>query len=66
MRLERFFVSPILVAGDEARPADAVTKTSRQTLLKTETLQNAILNSSEFAIIATDARGIIQLFNIGA
>jgi PAS domain S-box-containing protein len=59
-------VAPILVAGDEARPADAVTKTPRQTLLKTETLQNAILNSSEFAIIATDAQGIIQLFNVGA
>jgi PAS domain S-box-containing protein len=29
-------------------------------------LQQAILNSANFSIIATDARGVIQLFNIGA
>jgi signal transduction histidine kinase/CheY-like chemotaxis protein len=29
-------------------------------------LQNAILNSASFSIIATDEKGIIQLFNIGA
>lgn len=36
------------------------------TTLKREILQNAILNSADFAIIATDAAGVIQLFNIGA
>jgi signal transduction histidine kinase/ActR/RegA family two-component response regulator len=34
--------------------------------LKTRTLQAAILSSATFSIIATDAQGIIQLFNIGA
>ncbi|TMH66238.1 MAG: PAS domain S-box protein, partial [Betaproteobacteria bacterium] len=29
-------------------------------------LQNAILTSANFSIIATDAKGIIQLFNFGA
>jgi signal transduction histidine kinase/AmiR/NasT family two-component response regulator len=29
-------------------------------------LQNAILNSANFSIIATDPRGVIQLFNVGA
>jgi len=29
-------------------------------------LQNAILTSARFSIIATDAKGIIQLFNVGA
>jgi PAS domain S-box-containing protein len=29
-------------------------------------LQNAILTSADFAIIATDARGVIQVFNTGA
>ncbi|SRR6266540_12506 len=29
-------------------------------------LQNAILNSANFSIIATDEKGVIQLFNIGA
>jgi signal transduction histidine kinase/ActR/RegA family two-component response regulator len=36
------------------------------TLLKTRALQDAILNSASFSIIATDHRGIIQLFNVGA
>jgi signal transduction histidine kinase/DNA-binding response OmpR family regulator len=48
-----------------ARPMEA--RIPRQTLsLKAETLQTAILNSADFAIIATDAKGIVQLFNIGA
>ena len=29
-------------------------------------LKNAILNSARFSIIATDEKGIIQLFNVGA
>ncbi len=35
-------------------------------LLKTGALENAILNSATFSIIATDEKGVIQLFNIGA
>ncbi len=35
-------------------------------MLKTGALQNAILTSANFSIIATDERGIIQLFNVGA
>jgi PAS domain S-box-containing protein len=35
-------------------------------LLKTGALQNAIFNSANFSCIATDARGVIQLFNVGA
>ncbi|OYW38323.1 MAG: hybrid sensor histidine kinase/response regulator [Hydrogenophilales bacterium 12-61-10] len=38
----------------------------QQALLKTGALQNAILTSANFSIIATDEKGIIQLFNIGA
>ena len=37
-----------------------------QTLLKTGALQKAILNSANFSSIATDARGVIQIFNVGA
>jgi PAS domain S-box-containing protein len=33
---------------------------------KTSALQNAILTSATFSIIATDEKGIIQLFNLGA
>ncbi len=38
----------------------------QQTLLKAGALQNAILTSANFSIIATDEKGIIQLFNVGA
>jgi len=39
---------------------------SSNPLLKAVALQNAILGSDTFAIIATDEQGIIQLFNRGA
>jgi signal transduction histidine kinase/ActR/RegA family two-component response regulator len=35
-------------------------------LLKTGALQTAILNSANFSSIATDDKGVIQLFNVGA
>jgi PAS domain S-box-containing protein len=35
-------------------------------LLKTGALQDAIFNSANFSSIATDARGVIQIFNVGA
>src|SRR5688572_3486810 len=38
----------------------------KKALLKTGALQNAILNSANFSSIATDERGVIQLFNVGA
>jgi signal transduction histidine kinase/CheY-like chemotaxis protein len=49
------------------RVPEGVIETQRQeALLKTGALQNAILNSANFSIIATDEKGIIQLFNVGA
>jgi signal transduction histidine kinase/ActR/RegA family two-component response regulator len=41
-------------------------KQAEEALLKAGALQNAILTSANFSIIATDEKGIIQLFNIGA
>ncbi len=38
----------------------------QEAILKTGALQNAILTSANFSIIATDEKGIIQLFNVGA
>src|SRR5450755_4682581 len=35
-------------------------------LLKTGALQKAIFNSANFSSIATDAMGVIQIFNVGA
>ena len=37
-----------------------------EALLKTEALQSAIFNSANFSSIATDAKGVIQIFNVGA
>ncbi len=38
----------------------------QESLLKTGALQNAIFNSANFSSIATDAKGVIQIFNVGA
>ena len=38
----------------------------QKTLLKTGALQDAIFNSANFSSIATDAKGVIQIFNVGA
>src|SRR5579864_5503004 len=57
----------LAILEDAARTADVVTEVRRkEALLKTGALQNAILNSANFSIIATDEKGVIQLFNIGA
>jgi signal transduction histidine kinase len=39
---------------------------AEETLLKAGALQNAIFNSANFSSIATDAKGVIQIFNVGA
>ena len=36
------------------------------TALKAGALQSAIFNSANFSSIATDAKGVIQIFNVGA
>jgi len=52
---------------DVAGNADGIIEVRRQeALLKTGALQNAILTSANFSIIATDEKGIMQLFNVGA
>ena len=51
----------------ETLTADAGAEVRREeALLKTGALQNAILNSANFSSIATDDKGVIQLFNVGA
>jgi len=41
-------------------------KRAEDALLKASALQNAIFNSANFSSIATDAKGVIQIFNVGA
>ena len=48
------------------KPGEPTESGRRNALLKAGALQNAILNSANFSIIATDEKGIIQLFNVGA
>jgi len=48
-------------------PEDGVAEVRRQeALLITGALQSAIFNSANFSSIATDAKGVIQIFNVGA
>src|SRR5450432_2268676 len=58
---------------EPANPSDApgmidvVTEVRREeALLKAGALQSAIFNSANFSSIATDAKGVIQVFNVGA
>ncbi|HSW06912.1 PAS domain-containing hybrid sensor histidine kinase/response regulator [Aquabacterium sp.] len=48
---------------DELRRQEALLQTGA---LQTGALQNAIFNSANFSSIATDAKGVIQIFNVGA
>ncbi len=41
-------------------------KRAEEALLKARSLQSAIFNSAHFSCIATDEKGVIQLFNVGA
>ncbi|MBU0675625.1 MAG: PAS domain S-box protein [Proteobacteria bacterium] len=48
-----------IIDGTWARQAE-------EALLESGALQNAIFNSANFSSIATDAKGVIQIFNVGA
>lgn len=52
---------------DDRGRSDQIAELQRQeALLTTGALQNAIFNSANFSSIATDAKGVIQIFNVGA
>ena len=53
--------------GEFHGTSDSATESGVQTaLIKTYALQNAIFNSANFSSIATDEKGVIQIFNVGA
>jgi PAS domain S-box-containing protein len=55
------FITPI------AKTTADITEVHRQeALIKADALQSAIFNSANFSSIATDAKGVIQIFNVGA
>lgn len=45
---------------------DYTDQDARRIVIKTGALQDAIFNSANFSSIATDAKGVIQIFNVGA
>jgi PAS domain S-box-containing protein len=60
-------ISNPAVLNPAAGTAAGITEVRRQeALLKTGALQSAIFNSANFSSIATDAKGVIQIFNVGA
>jgi PAS domain S-box-containing protein len=61
-----FIPAPVTVRL-AAGPEDVSTEIRRRdAVFKTGALQNAIFNSANFSSIATDAKGVIQIFNVGA
>jgi PAS domain S-box-containing protein len=58
---------PKIIVPGEPVAVEIITKVRHEeALLKAEDLQSAIFNSANFSSIATDAKGVIQIFNVGA
>ena len=57
---------PEIQATMERRPLVTARKRAEEALLKAGALQSAIFNSANFSSIATDEKGVIQIFNVGA
>ncbi|MHB8522050.1 MAG: hybrid sensor histidine kinase/response regulator [Limisphaerales bacterium] len=55
-----------ILDGDSVAAEIGTEVRRKEVLLKAGALQNAIFNSANFSSIATDERGVIQLFNVGA
>src|SRR5690349_23073754 len=56
-----------IIPNGDGGPVEVITEIRRQeVLLKTGALQSAIFNSANFSSIATDEKGVIQIFNVGA
>jgi PAS domain S-box-containing protein len=58
---ESLIIGYLLIGTD-----NSARKRAEEALLKAGALQNAIFNSANFSSIATDANGVIQIFNVGA
>ena len=58
---DRFVINPAASAT-----ADITEVFRQEALIKADALQSAIFNSANFSSIATDAKGVIQIFNVGA
>jgi PAS domain-containing protein len=59
------FAAALVLAWRRAG-SDAGAGAASEPLIKAGALQDAIFNSANFSSIATDAQGVIQIFNVGA
>lgn len=67
LQIERLTaLSRLIISQLELRHSNAIRKTSEAQLSKALMFQQAIFNSINFAVIATDLQGTIQSFNAGA
>ena len=57
---------PIIFNPAASATADITEVFRQEALIKADALQSAIFNSANFSSIATDAKGVIQIFNVGA
>ena len=64
--MARRTTSPTVINAGNRTPQGISDVRRQESLLKTGALQNAIFNSANFSSIATDAKGVIQIFNVGA
>ncbi len=55
-----------LLPATDTPAANVHDRLANDAFLKTGALQDAILNSANFSSIATDEKGVIQIFNVGA
>jgi len=55
---------PLVPASDSTTYSSEARR--QEALLNAGALQNAIFNSANFSSIATDAKGVIQIFNVSA
>jgi len=62
LRDERKGIIGYLLIGTD----NSARKRAEEALLKAGALQSAIFNSANFSSIATDEKGVIQIFNVGA
>lgn len=65
-RESRLLLDGQLQAKQASEVANSARKQAEEALRKAGALQNAIFNSANFSSIATDAKGVIQIFNVGA
>jgi len=64
--MHKNIIDTVLPLLEDAQQGGIAALQRQEALLRTGALQSAIFNSANFSSIATDAKGVIQIFNVGA